>query len=168
MSSYLWDRSGAPDSEIEHLEELLAPMRHGGAGLRPERRWRPQYLAIAASALVVISAWAMLRSNPVLSKPTSWTVTDVEGSVSLGHASAVASGRLRTGESLITDNSSHAALEAEDFGRVEVRPGSEVRVLESAAARQRIMREMTGGGEFAAPGAGDLFRDGPIVTTTAP
>jgi hypothetical protein len=38
-----------------------------------------------------------------------------------------------------------------------------------AAARQRIMREMTGGGaEFASPGAGDLFRDGPIVPTTAP
>jgi hypothetical protein len=138
MSSYLWDRSGAPDADIEHLEKLLAPMRYRGARLPAERRWRPQYLAIAASVVVMIAAWAMLRSNPTLSKPTSWTVADVEGTVRLGHAAAVAAGRLRTGETLTTGDSSQAALEAEDFGRVEVRPGSEVRVVESAAGRQRM------------------------------
>jgi hypothetical protein len=139
MSSYLWDRSGAPDGEIEHLEKLLAPMRYRGARLPVERRWRPQYLAIAASVVLMIAGWQLLRSGgPTVSKPTSWTVAEVEGSVRLGRAAAVASGRLRTGESLITGDSSQAALEAEDFGRVEVRPGSEVRVIESAAGHQRM------------------------------
>jgi hypothetical protein len=138
MSSYLWDRSGAPDAEIEHLEQLLAPMGHSGARLRVGRTWRPQYLAIAASVVVVIGAWQLLRPGPAFSKPTSWTVAEIEGSVRVGRGAAVASGHLRTGESLVTGDSSQAALEAEDFGRVEVRPGSEVRVVESAAGRQRM------------------------------
>jgi hypothetical protein len=138
MSSYLWDRSGAPDADIEHLERLLAPMRYRGARIPAGRAWRPQYLAIAASVVLVIAAWQLLRSRPPMAQPTSWTVAEIEGSVRVGRGAAVPSSRLRAGETLVTGDSSQAALEAEDFGRVEVRPGSEVRVVESAAGHQRM------------------------------
>jgi hypothetical protein len=138
MSSYLWDRSGVPDAEIEDLEKLLAPMRYRDTRLPVERSGRPRYLAIAASVVLVIAGWKLLGTAPVFSRPTSWAVTEIAGSVRVGHVAAIPSSRLRTGESLVTGDSSQAAIEAEEFGRVDVRPGSEVRVIESAAGRQRM------------------------------
>ena len=30
-SDYLWDRSGEPDPEVQHLEEILGALRHRGS-----------------------------------------------------------------------------------------------------------------------------------------
>ncbi len=138
MSSYLWDRTGVPDADIERLEQVLAPLRHRDNPPRLERRSTPRYLAIAASVVLVIAAWQLLQPVAVVSRPTSWTVAEIQGNVLVGRNSAVVSGRLRTGDTVVTGDSAQAAIESETFGRVEVRPGSEVRVVESAAGRQRM------------------------------
>jgi hypothetical protein len=131
MNGYLWDRSGPPDPEIEGLERLLAPMRYR----RRARHFRSRpYLAIAASVVLLIAAWQLLPSPPA----TSWTVADLEGNVRVGWQAAKASVHLRAGERVVTGDSSRVALESDNFGRVEVRPGSEVRVVGSAAGRQRM------------------------------
>ncbi|MGH9887947.1 MAG: hypothetical protein ACREBE_20610, partial [bacterium] len=58
---YLWDRSGEPDPEVQHLEEALEPLRHraafdAAAALpAPVPRGRVRYrLAAAAAAIVVL------------------------------------------------------------------------------------------------------------------
>ena len=135
MSEYLWDRSGAPDSEVENLERLLEPLRQQRELRLPPARQIP-YAAIAASILIGILAWRLLPS--AASRPTSWTISEVYGNVRAGHEAARTSALLYTGEDLRTGDLSRVALEAEDFGRVDVRAGSEVRVVESGAGRQRM------------------------------
>lgn len=137
MSEYLWDRSAPPDPEVEHFERLLEPFRHHGELRLPHAsRVNLPYAAIAASIAVGVLAWQLLPS--AISRPTSWTIAEIDGNVRVGNQAARASARLYTGEDLRTGDSSRVALEAEDFGRVEVRAGSEVRVVESAAGRQRM------------------------------
>jgi hypothetical protein len=69
--SYLWDRSGDTDEEIQQLEEILGSLRyqprqfHVPAGIRPARQRREvSLLAIAAGIIlfaVVLGLW--LRSD---------------------------------------------------------------------------------------------------------
>ena len=42
-SDYLWDRSGEPDPEVQHLEEILGGLRHRGS--LPVLPGRPAQLA---------------------------------------------------------------------------------------------------------------------------
>jgi hypothetical protein len=135
MSEYLWDRIGPPDPEVENLERLLEPLAHRGEMRLPNARRIP-YAAIAASILVGVLAWRLLPS--AISRPTSWTISEIDGNVRAGNQAAKTSARLYTGEDLRTGDSARVALDAEDFGRVDVRAGSEVRIVESGAGRQRM------------------------------
>ena len=51
---YLWDKTGS-DREVEALEELLAPLRHGARARGPRRLWRRALVALAAAAAIVFA-----------------------------------------------------------------------------------------------------------------
>ena len=111
---YLWDRSGEPDAEIERLERTLAPLRLGAepvparraAHVPAARRW----WRLAAAAAVVAAAVGVGRMAAPQAQDTAWQIAGM--SVRRGQV-------LRTGASAVQ-------LEAEDVGRVEIAPGSEL------------------------------------------
>lgn len=138
MTDYLWDASGTPDPEVEELERVLAPLRLDA------NRWQPPaskfpvryrvYAAIAASLVlaVVIGRWPW---RPV---ETPWSVSDMHGSVQVGHRSAKDQGRLYVGQTVRTGSKSQATLVAEDFGQVDLKADSEMRVVETGSHSQRM------------------------------
>jgi type IV secretory pathway VirB10-like protein len=76
---YLWDRSGQPDPEIQHLEDILGELRHQPrpleipAGLQTggNRSFFPRYAIAAAVAMVVLSlgVWLTIQRQ----RPTDVT-----------------------------------------------------------------------------------------------
>jgi FecR protein len=138
MTDYLWDGSGTPDPEVEELERTLAPLRF------PAKRWQPPasrfpiryrvYAAIAASLVLALvgSRWLL---RPV---ETPWSVSGLEGKVQVGYRAAKDQGRLYVGQTVRTGNLSHATLEAEDFGEVELKADSEMRIVETGEHSQRM------------------------------
>ncbi len=142
MTDYLWDRSGPVDPEIRELEETLAPLRFAPRDppvLRPRFGFQT-YGAVAASIALALGAWWIWRT-PFSSgggSESGWKIADADGSVQLGGAAAGASAAVKTGQEIRTGASSRAILEADDFGRVEVQSGSELRIVESREARQRF------------------------------
>jgi len=114
---YLWDRSGPPDPEIEHIEVELARLRYRfDRGLPGVLRQRARGGWLAAAAAVLLAAATLLfRGASAPAAPTAWRM----GSI------AVLQGQvLRTGDSGIS-------LEAEPVGRVDLGPGSESRAATS-------------------------------------
>ncbi len=116
---YLWDRTGPPDPEIEALEAALAPLayrpRPKVISMRP-RVWIP---AAVAAAVVLATAVALLRPLPV---KTDWQI---------GGAATYVGQVVRTGNGSVT-------LDAEEIGRVDVAPGSEIRIAASTRDHQRL------------------------------
>jgi hypothetical protein len=125
--NYLWDKSGEPDPEIQRLENLLSPLAHKTPVLSlPKRNRMPYFLAIAASCLVFAGgAWvAWQRSRP------AWEVATVSGTPSVK--------RLSKGESINTDSLSHARLNLNDVGEVEIEPNTKLSVLAIKPDEQRL------------------------------
>lgn len=123
MSDYLWDRTGATDAETLALEEKLSRYRFE-PGPSPVRRgfWREHGAAIAAAVLLCAVASSLLPGI-VHPRPSNWTVTG---------GSRVYIGRR------IDTRSAPVALESDEIGRVELQPGADARVVESAPGRERF------------------------------
>ncbi|MDP8979015.1 MAG: FecR domain-containing protein [Acidobacteriota bacterium] len=125
MSDYLWDKSGAPDPEIERLEALLAPLAHKPGNAPELRTRRPVYiaLAIAASMVIVAGAVWMIRQQ---SRP-AWTVAGMPWLT-----------RLAKGDTLQTNSTTRASLGMESVGEVDIEPNSRVDVLAVRPDEQRL------------------------------
>lgn len=124
---YLWDKSGEPDPEIQRLENLLSPLGHKAQVLSfPARNSTPYLLAIAASLLILAGgAWvAWQKSRP------AWEVASVSGARSVK--------RLAKGETITTDSQSHARLNLNDVGEVEIDPDTKLSVLAMKPEEQRL------------------------------
>jgi len=133
---YLWDRSGPPDPEIERLEQTLAPLRYRQrAGLphtapvRPRAWW-------AAAAAAVLAAAALLHLTPE-PPATAWQVDSFAGHASLGARDAALAMPLRAGQVLHTDGASQLTLRADEFGRIDIGPDSQLR----AATNRQVLLE---------------------------
>lgn len=153
---YLWDRSGEPDPEIEHLEAVLGKFRHDSpTPVFPEivarRRWvvfpwrlrRSPALAMAAAGLATIVAVTFLfyRSKPTPTNPTGWDVSDLQGTLRVGQETIAAKGRatrVAMGQLLETDGQSRARLQAVDIGQIEVDPSTRLRLLNTGSGLKRI------------------------------
>src|SRR5258706_7113139 len=95
-NDYLWDGTGEPDPELQHIEKSLAKFRYAGeapnfAALSPEQS-KPSFFSAlgsmwnlrfaAATVLVLASAVAglMLRNSPSLvSNVPGWDVARISG-----------------------------------------------------------------------------------------
>jgi hypothetical protein len=112
--NYLWDRSGPPDPEIARLERVLGRLRYRGAVQRPAPRYA---FALAAAAAVLIAVMVGRFGDP---RPAAWQV--VSGGTP---GQVIPGGVIRTGaaETLV--------IEADEVGRIEVAPRSELHVVRS-------------------------------------
>ena len=126
---YLWDRTGQPDPEIEHLERLLAPLayqpRRYARG--PIRRRLLLTAAIAAALVVAMTTIWSARRRP---HGPSWQVIALQGTRKQQ--------RISRGGTIETDATSRLRLELDTFGHVVVEPGSRVRLLVTKPDEQRM------------------------------
>ena len=160
--SYLWNRSGAPDPEVQRLESLLSGFRYEDRPLvlpvelpaRPEReapgqsalRIPPRFAAAAAILVFVGGAALYFASRPINSvSETAWTVATIEGTPHI-YSDSIPSGgtsrKLEVGQTLTTNADSRAALFETDLGQIQVDPNSQLRLLESAPSQKRLQLDL--------------------------
>jgi hypothetical protein len=158
QDDYLWDGSGRPDPEIQHLERALGRFRHNRpaptfAELElPARRlswwsaiaasaWTPRFAAVLLVVCAIGSGLRLARSPsaPVVSRD-GWDVevTSTSQHSENGDATAGRNTRLELGEYLETDALSKASIAVAEIGRLEVEPMTRLRLLQSGAGRKRI------------------------------
>ena len=158
---YLWDGSGEPDPEVQKLETALGRYRHNQpaptfddvadipAVKAPRRffnlRFSFQLAAVAATFLVAATLFYFLhRPNPHVDSGPSWEVARLEGAPRIGwHSLGEKSGpgKLRIGQTLVTDRSSRASIALDETGRVEVDAGSRLRLITNGPGRKRLSLE---------------------------
>jgi hypothetical protein len=138
---YLWDRSGAPESEVERLEELLGRYRYRGPAVLelPARvslfgGWLRPLAAVAAIVLLVAAGFWWLRS----ANGTGWEVESLAGAPRVGSEALEGKGRLPVGEWLETDAASRARIAVGLIGEVEVEPRSRLRLVRAQARDHRL------------------------------
>jgi hypothetical protein len=156
LSDYLWDASGEPDPEIQHLEKTLLSFRHSGAtpalpfpALEPTQRqhftnrfWLPCF-ATATIVALVLTANVIIRRGPLYSGSNTqgWNVASIEGTPQIGRDFITVdstNAKLKVGQTLETNATSRASISDEDLGEVKVDPNSRVRLLQSDNNRKRI------------------------------
>jgi hypothetical protein len=157
---YLWDGSGEPDPEVQKLEKTLGRYRHNQptpdfnqvAEIRPVKqrwsffnlRWSYQLGAVAAALLLAVTVFFFVRREADRNVGPSWDVARLEGTPRVGwHSLGEKSGpgKLGIGQTLVTDSSSRASITLDETGRVEVDPGSRLRLVTNGPGRKRLSLE---------------------------
>ncbi len=157
---YLWDGSGEPDPEVQKLEKTLGRYRHNQPApqfdqiaetpkvKRPwnffDLSWEYQLGAVAASLLLAVTVFLFMRQRSTRNLGPSWEVARLEGAPRVGwHSLGEKSGpgKLRIGQTLVTDSSSRASITLDETGRVEVDPGSRLRLVTNGPGRKRLSLE---------------------------
>jgi FecR-like protein len=156
---YLWDGSGEPDPEVQHLEKSLVQFRHrgeppifpasiGAGGKVPsfglfELLWPRRLAAVAAIAVIVITTSLLISrpAPPTLSR-TGWDVARLEGAPTI-NARSIQSARtkLEVGQLLVTNANSRATITVAEIGEIQVDPDTRVRLVQTARDRKRISLE---------------------------
>ena len=151
---YLWDGSGTADPDVQRLEVLLKEFRHDGVvpafpAFAPERRrsffqlparWLPVLAGAAAAALIFCATILLLQSAHSHDGQTGWNISSIAGTARVGTSTITgdAAARLAVGQTLETGDQSHASLNSEDVGLIEMDAGTRLRVLAMGKDRQRI------------------------------
>lgn len=144
---YLWDKSGAPDPEVERLEATLRRLAHRGEPLvlpetfpRREPRTRVPWLrpawALAAAALLVVAGVAWW-----LAMPRGWEIAVTSGAPEVGERPLRGSGRVEAGTWLVTDAGSSARIAVGKIGVVDLGPNSRLRVVGRRGEEHRLALE---------------------------
>ncbi|MFZ0519558.1 MAG: FecR domain-containing protein [Candidatus Acidiferrales bacterium] len=144
---YLWDRSGTPDPEVQHLEKVLGRFEHSRPApdflasvtrpLPPRIQGTRWWLAAAAIVLLASGIW-LDRS---LQHRTAWSVASLQGSPRIAGNIAKRNTVWKVGEWLETDATSRVVLQVGDLGQIEVAPNSRIMLLKATAAQQQIRLE---------------------------
>jgi len=152
---YLWDGSGEPDPEIQHLEKILGRFRHTRPPLAIPARaslwdrlraqaWLPRLAAGAAMALVGVGAWLVVREAPPPQPATAtWAVARVAGAPTIASQRIGETGRLGVGQWIETDASSRAVINVGGLGEVQVEPDTRLRLVEARRARRLALQRGT-------------------------
>src|SRR5258707_5896225 len=157
---YLWDGSGEPDPEVQKLEKTLGRYRHNQPApqfdqvsetpkvKRPwnffDLSWEYQLGAVAASLLLAVTVSLFMRQRSRGNPGPSWDVVRLEGAPRVGwHSLGEKSGpgKLGIGQTLVTDSTSRASITLDETGRVEVDPGSRLRLVTNGPGRKRLSLE---------------------------
>jgi hypothetical protein len=125
----LHDAVGRLPKSIEPPSDLWPGIE---ARLGRSGRWRPWYWVPLAAAAVLVGVWL------VRSQPAAWDVTKLSGRPLVGTKPLAASGRLRVGEWLQTDDSSRALIAVGRIGQVEVKPETRVQLVVASANEHRL------------------------------
>src|SRR2546430_3874215 len=125
---------------VERLPQSVEPPRDLWPGIEARiagkgkggRRWI--FLPLAAAALVLL--WLGRRGT---TQPAgAWEVTRLAGRPLVGERLLGASGTLRVGQWLETDDSSRAVILVADIGHVDVKPGTRIRLVRARATDHRL------------------------------
>lgn len=131
-NDYLWDRSGPPDPDVQHLEQLLGGMRYQRplALAKPSPIWRN---AGAVAAAIAVIAIAVRLLGPVPS--ASWQVQIVEN----GRESVPA--KLFAGQTVDTGAAAKATLTLANFAELRVAPNTRLQLVQSGRGRASMSLE---------------------------
>lgn len=144
---YLWDRTGAPDPEVQRLEELLAPARFDQPAPEPHLSSRRAGLRFAAAAVLLLGAGALAfvlalerreAARPATPAPVGWAYRLVPVEDDAGTA---VEGTLATGGWIETDASTRAKLAVADIGRVDLDPASRLKLVRTGENEHRLRLE---------------------------
>src|SRR5216683_2468333 len=157
---YLWDGSGEPDPEVQKLETALGRYRHNQSAPAFDQvaetpavkvlkrflnlRFSFQLAAVAATLLITVTVFFVVRQRADRNLGPSWDVARLEGTPRIGwHSLGEKSGpgKLRIGQTLVTDRSSRASITLDETGRVEVDAGSRLRLITNGPGRKRLSLE---------------------------
>jgi hypothetical protein len=136
---YLWDGTGEPDPDVEKLEQMLGAFRQEvpppGFEVRPAAAPRAGWWALAAAVGVIalLVGWMVSRPGRPMVR-----VASLAGTPRIGGASIAESGRLRTGQDLVTDAASRARIDLGPIGQVEVEPLSRVGLVTANPTEHRL------------------------------
>jgi hypothetical protein len=138
---YLWDKAGQPDDDIAELERLLGRF----AVPPPDPAWRPSVERrpvrltlpyLAAAAALVLACAATLGRGP--GQAVSWPVVRLAGSPTVGAQAIGDAARLPVGQWLETDGASRASLAVGTIGRLDVDPGTRLRIVDAREGTHRL------------------------------
>ena len=153
-TDYLWDRSGAPDPEIERLESVLGEFRHDGAAIptfpastsRTSLAWLPRFAAAATILLALgVGSFFSLRLTGRRESGPAWNVASLEGVPRIGSRSIATGGsadKLYVGQTLSTNSSSRATLSDSELGQIQIDPDSRVRLLQIDPDHKRLQLQL--------------------------
>jgi FecR protein len=159
---YLWDGSGAPDAEIQHLETILVEFRHAErplvlpvthnpvAIMKPRGVLQSPWLSRCAAAvmLIALSLGIFFSRRASYNAPgigPSWNVANLDGNPQIGSQSVWANqttAKLYVGQTLTTNSSSRATLSEVDLGQIQIDPNSRVRLLRTDLNHKRLQLEV--------------------------
>jgi len=179
-NDYLWDRSGAPDPEIQKLETLLGEFHHNRPApvlppIVPASSWRlpwrmPLFPALAttfaAIAAIAIAILLIHGRNPL--PVAGWDVSSVAGTPQIEQksiAGAKGASRLAVGQLLETDSQSRASLHDSGIGQIDIDPGTRLRLLSMGTGLKRIALDRGTIHAFIWAPAGEFVVDTPSATT---
>ena len=143
-NDYLWDGSGEPDEDVVRLEGLLARYRHRGTppALPPRAAVRRRFAVHAAMQILVTAASLALVAAAAwfahAVRPSGWTVQSIAGAPAVAGTRIEKPTRLPVGETMTTDDSSHARVDVGSIGIVDVWPNSQVRLIASRLGEYRL------------------------------
>ena len=126
------------EDAVKRLPKHIDPPRDLWPGIEARigrrARWRRWYWVPLAAA-AVLGAFIIARN---VETAPSWDVTALAGRPLLGTARLTASGRLRVGGWLQTDDSSRALIAVGQIGEVEVKPDSRVQLVAARPNEHRL------------------------------
>ncbi|MDQ3908203.1 MAG: FecR domain-containing protein [Acidobacteriota bacterium] len=93
---------------------------------------------VACSLLLAVGLAAFFMSRRSTQPRAAWDVASVEGAPTVGESRVTKSGKLAVGEWLETDARSRAEVSVADIGKVEVDPGTRLRIVETGPAEHRV------------------------------
>src|SRR2546425_140253 len=119
---------------VSRLPKSIEPPRDLWPGIearlrRPRRLWYWVPLAAAAALVFLLLARG---------ERSAWDVTALAGRPLIGSTRLAASGRLRVGDWLQTDDSSRALIAVGRIGQVEVRPATRVQLVVASVNEHRL------------------------------
>ncbi len=149
---YLWDRSGEVDRDVARLERLLGrfsavppgdlprlPLNEGNRPVPGSGPWRSWVAAAAVALLAAGAGWAMHDVTDRHSEP--WRVARIQGTPTMSAVPLAPRARVTRGQWLETDDRSSAVVFVGRIGRLEVSPGSRLRLLTAAPGEHRAELE---------------------------
>jgi len=122
---------------VGRLPKSIEPPRDLWPGIETrlrKRRWSSWYWVPLAAAAV----FALVLIGRSLETHPAFDVTSLAGRPLLGTTPLTASGRLRVGDWLLTDDSSRALVAVGRIGEVEVKPGTRLQLVAARADDHRF------------------------------
>ncbi len=117
---------------------ILERIRRGKVVTGGGRRRRYRLFVTVPLALAAGVAALLLLRPPGETRGETWSVQRVAGAPRVNDAPLAASGTMRVGQVLETDDSSRATIAVGGIGHVDVQPGTRVRLVRAEATDHRL------------------------------